>query len=134
MSKQKIIHKAGKRKTAIAKATLKKGSGKIRINHKLLELHQPEMYRLKIQEPLILADKIADEVDINVIVKGGGAMSQAESARLAIGRCLAEYSPKLKSVLLEYDRQLLVADVRYKETHKPNTHGHARSKKQKSYR
>ncbi|MBD3203217.1 30S ribosomal protein S9 [Candidatus Woesearchaeota archaeon] len=126
---------AGKRKTAVAKATLyEKGKGKVRVNHKLIDVYEPEMYRLKIKEPLIIAGDISDEVDIEVNVKGGGVMSQAEAARTAIGKCLAEYAPKLKPKFLDYDRTLLVADVRFKESAKPNRHGSARSKKQKSYR
>jgi small subunit ribosomal protein S9 len=134
LSKKIIIHKAGKRKTAIAKATLREGTGKIRINHIPLDLYEPKMYKLKISEPLVLADEIGRQVDVNIKVTGGGMMSQAEAARLALGRCLAEYSPQVKTALVEYDRQLLVADVRYKEQHKPNMHGTARGKKQKSYR
>ena len=41
---------------------------------------------------------------------------------------------KLKEIFLNYDRNLLVADVRRKEPSKPNRHGQARSKVQKSYR
>jgi len=51
-----------------------------------------------------------------------------------IARALVEHTPSLKSVFLDYDRNLLVADVRLKEPVKPNKHGSARSKKQKSYR
>ncbi|MBU0757573.1 MAG: 30S ribosomal protein S9 [Nanoarchaeota archaeon] len=129
-----MIHKSGKRKTAIAKATLKSGTGKVRINKKLLENYKPKLYQLKIMEPMILAAEEAKDLDISVVVRGGGMMSQAEAVALAIGRCLVEHSPKLKGVLLDYDRNLLVADVRYKETHKPLMHGTARGKKQKSYR
>ncbi|MEK6868559.1 MAG: 30S ribosomal protein S9, partial [Nanoarchaeota archaeon] len=43
-------------------------------------------------------------------------------------------SNALKSIYLDYDRLLLVADVRHKESAKPNSHGQARSKVQKSYR
>ena len=131
---KKVIIKAGKRKTAIAKATLKQGNGKIKINNVPIDLYQPSFYRLRIQEPLILAGDIVNKVDISVNVTGGGPMSQADAARLAIGRALSEHNPKLKAVFLNYDRQLLVADVRRKEPSKPNMHGSARSKKQKSYR
>lgn len=130
----KVIHKSGKRKTAIARATLTKGGGNVKINRTNIDVYEPKVYRLKIREPLILASNVSGEVDIDVSVTGGGPMAQAEAARLAIGRALAEYAPKLKNTYLEYDRQLLVGDVRYKETHKPNKHGSARSKKQKSYR
>ncbi len=130
----KVIHDSGRRKTAIARATLKKGNGTIRINNILLDVFEPELYRLRIREPLILAGNVSEEVDIDVNVEGGGPNSQAEAVRLAIARVLAEYAPKLKPKFLDYDRQLLVADVRFKETHKPNMHGGARGKKQKSYR
>ncbi len=131
---KKTIVTSGKRKTAVARATLNKGDGRIKINNVPLNLYEPKMYRLRIKEPLILAKDITSEVDISVAVNGGGVMSQADAARLAIARALSEYKPSLKSVFLDYDRQLLVADVRRKETHKPNRHGSARSKKQKSYR
>jgi len=131
---KKIIVTSGKRKSAVARATLKEGKGKIKINRIPVNLYEPRFYKLRIQEPLILAEDIIDKVDISVSVKGGGPMGQADAVRLAIARALSEYSPKLKPVFLNYDRLLLVADVRFKETHKPNRHGGARAKKQKSYR
>ena len=51
----KIINTTGKRKTAIARAVLKEGSGIIRINSILLDNYSTEMYRTKIMEPIILA-------------------------------------------------------------------------------
>ena len=60
-------------------------------------------------------------------------MGQADAARLAIAKALAEHDEKLKSVFLEYDRQLLVADIRRHETNKPNKSA-PRDKRQKSYR
>ena len=133
MSK-KTIQVSGKRKTAVARASLRDGTGKVKINKIPLDLCMPKVYRMKMQEPLVLAEEIAAKVDIDVIVVGGGSNSQSEAARTAIAKALAEHSAKLKAVFLEYDRNLLVADVRLKETHKPNRHGHARAKKQKSYR
>lgn len=130
----KVIHASGKRKTAIARATLKQGSGKVRINKELIDSFSNKMTKLKIQEPLILSEDKANKVDINVNVNGGGLISQAEAARLAIARALSKFDKKLEKVFLDYDRHLLVADVRRKETHKPNRHGKARGKKQKSYR
>lgn len=130
----KSIISTGKRKTAIARATLKNGSGKVVINNKDVSVLEPTIARLKLQEPLILAGDNASKVDISVKVVGGGFMSQTIAARLAIGRALAEKYPKLKEAFLDYDRQLLVADVRRKEQVKPNSHGSARSKRQKSYR
>tara|TARA_Y100000310_G_scaffold250395_1_gene256602 strand:+ start:4894 stop:5286 length:393 start_codon:yes stop_codon:yes gene_type:complete len=129
----KIVHKAGKRKRAIAKATLRPGTGKIIINKTSLDNYQPEMSRLKIKEPLVLAGDVAKKFDINVRVTGGGFQSQTDAARLAIGRCLAETNKALKTSFLKFDRQLIVADTRIKEQCKPND-SKARSKRQKSYR
>ncbi|MDO8740671.1 MAG: 30S ribosomal protein S9 [Candidatus Woesearchaeota archaeon] len=130
----KAINCSGKRKRAVARVTLKQGSGKIKVNNVSIELIQPEISRMKIMEPLILAGDTASKVDINVNVNGGGITSQAEAARLAIGRALVQFNKLLEKDFLDYDRQLLVADIRRKETRKPNRHGKARAKVQKSYR
>ena len=129
----KIINTTGKRKTAIARAVLKEGSGIIRINSVLLDNYSTEMYRTKIMEPLILAEDIPKKVNISIKVQGGGQMSQAEASRLAIARALSQLQPSLKKVFLSYDRHLLVPDVRFKETYKPND-SKARAARQKSYR
>lgn len=130
----KTISTSGKRKKSIARATLTEGSGKITINKFDLELFGSEMTRLKVKEPIILAGDTIKKVDLDIKVSGGGSITQADAIRLAIGRALVEFSPKLKELYLDYDRQLLVADVRVKESAKPNNHGQARAKKQTSYR
>ncbi|MBN2112284.1 30S ribosomal protein S9 [Candidatus Woesearchaeota archaeon] len=130
----KLIHTAGRRKRAVARATLKPGSGKVRINRFLLDNYSSKLVRMKMQEPLIIAGDSAKGVNIDVTVEGGGAVTQADAARLAIARALVKSDKKLEKAFLNYDRQLLVADVRAKETHKPNRHGKARAKVQKSYR
>ncbi len=130
----KIIHVSGKRKRAIARATLKPGNGSIRINKIPLEVFQPEMSRLKITEPLILAGEKTKKVNIDITVSGGGISSQVDASRLVIGKALSKLDSKLEPILFKYDRHLLVADVRRKETSKPNRHGKARAKRQKSYR
>ena len=131
----KVINSSGKRKRAIARATLKPGKGNVMVNNKPLSVYQPKMSRLKIQEPLLIAKSLGSkDVDVHVTVRGGGYNSQTEAARLAIARALLQFDKKLEKPFLEYDRHLLVADVRRKEAAKPNRHGKARSKKQKSYR
>ena len=132
----KIVHVSGKRKRAIARATLKQGKGNIKINNQLIESFEPKFVRMKIMEPLILAGDLAKKININVNVNGGGIISQAEASRLAIARALIEYSKSktIKEDFLKYDRHLLVADTRRKEASKPNRHGQARAKRQKSYR
>jgi small subunit ribosomal protein S9 len=93
------------------------------------------MARMKIMEPLLLAGELANKVDIDVTVKGGGFMGQAEAARIAISKGLLQYSgdTKLKEIFSNYDRTLLKGDHRRKEPKKYGGPG-ARAKKQKSYR
>jgi len=132
----KYLLTSGKRKRAVARAVIKPGSGVVKINNRLLEFCQPDIAKLKMQEPLLLAENHSTKTDITVKISGGGVMSQAEAARLAIARALVGFTKdkKLEKTFLEYDRHLLVADVRRREARKPNTHGKARSKRQKSYR
>jgi small subunit ribosomal protein S9 len=130
----KAIQTSGRRKLAIGRATLTAGSGKITVNGIGLELFKPKYLQLRIREPIILAGKDTEKIDIAIKVRGGGITGQADAARLVIARALAEYKSGLKETFLQYDRNLLVADVRFKEKRKPNTHGKARSKRQKSYR
>lgn len=130
----KVIHTSGTRKTAVARATLQPGNGIIRINSELLQNITSDMIKLKIQEPLLIAEEVSKLVDISVTVNGSGKTSQAEAARLAIARALAIYDKKLQKEFLDYDRSLLVADVRRKETHRPNKHGKARARRQRSRR
>ena len=130
----KHIVTSGKRKTAVARASLSAGAGVVRVNSTLLEQITPHFHQLKMREPLLIAKDVAPKVNITVDVRGGGQNSQAEAVRLAIAKALAQFDKKLHKEFLAYDRQLLVADVRQKETHKPNCHGKARAKRQKSYR
>jgi len=130
-----IVNVSGKRKKAIARATIKKGSGRIRINKKPLEILEPELARLKILEPLTLAGEIVTGLDIDVNVRGGGVMGQADAVRTAIAKGLVEFTndASLRETFLEYDRNLLVSDARQKERKKFGGRG-ARAKRQKSYR
>lgn len=131
----KNVIASGKRKTSVARATLKKGKGVIRVNSTNLNIYSNEIARLKIREPLILAGEIADKIDVNIRVKGGGWQSQAEAARLALAKAIISYSKKesLKKTFLEYDRHLLVADIRRTEPQKPYRSA-ARTRRQKSKR
>jgi len=132
---KKIINTSGKRKTAIARASVQKGKGLVRINKKPVELYEPEIAKWKILEPIRLAEKHIDKINIDVDVAGGGFMSQANAVRTAIARGLVEFTadPSLKLAFLDHDRSLLVNDSRRKEAKKPLGRG-ARRKRQKSYR
>jgi len=84
-------------------------------------------------EPLVLAGEVAKKVNIDVKVNGGGVNGQADACRLAIARALVEFDASLENTFDEYDRLLLVADVRQNEESKPND-SKPRAKRQKSYR
>ncbi|MBR1368511.1 30S ribosomal protein S9 [Methanocalculus chunghsingensis] len=131
----KIINTSGKRKTAVARATLREGKGRIRINSVPLEIYGSELIRMKISEALALAPGVNDSIDIEINVSGGGIIGQAEAIRTALGRGLLGWTndPAIKEIYLGYDRTLLVNDSRQKEAKKPHGRG-ARKKFQKSYR
>ena len=130
----KKIITSGRRKKSVAKAVLYDGNGRLRVNNFDIQTFHPEIARLKIMEPILLAGDIVSKVNIDVNIKGGGYINQADAARLAVARALMQFSPKLKETFLNYDRQLLVADIRVKEAAKPNHHGKARAGTQTSYR
>ena len=133
MATTKIFHASGSRKEAVARATIKPGKGVIKVNKQLLENFSNRMSRLRISEPLVLAGDVAKKINVSINVNGGGVNGQADAIRLAIARALVEYDKKLEKTFDDYDRLLLVADVRRKETCKPND-SKARAKRQKSYR
>ncbi len=120
MRKGEIISAVGKRRRAVARAYAKKGSGAVRINKIPLHVYEPELARMIISEPLILAGNVAKKVDIDVNVKGGGVFGQADAARQAIAKILVQVDKKLREVFLGYDRNLLIADPRRTEPHKPS--------------
>ena len=127
---------SGKRKTAVARAILTEGSGKITVNkkdHKNLQMFD----KLKIEEPLRIAENILGKItfDVNIDVKGGGKKGQVEAARLALAKVIVKFSNNeaLVKAYLDYDRNLLVADVRRKEAYKPGD-SKARKKRQSSKR
>jgi small subunit ribosomal protein S9 len=131
----KIINSSGKKKMAIARATLKEGKGRVRINKVLVDIYEPLLARLKISEPLEIAGDLIKGIDINVEVSGGGTMGQTDAVRTAIAKGIVEWTgdTALKEAYSEYDRNLLVSDHRQKEKKKFGGPG-ARSKYQKSYR
>ena len=133
---KKVLVLSGKRKTAIARATVRLGKGRIRINNVPLEIFEPKLARDKILEPLFLVDeKVWKEVDINVKVSGGGFMGQAEAARMAIAKGLLKWtkSTRLRTTLRDYDRTMIAGDPRRSEPKKFGGPG-ARARDQKSYR
>jgi len=139
---KKVVHTSGKRKTAVARATVKAGKGRVRVNSEPIEILQPALSRRKAMEPLIIADAMnrLSKVDISILTHGGGVMGQTDAIRTAIARGLVHYNggaegldDELRDEFLRFDRSLLVNDPRRKEPKHQLGRG-ARRKKQKSYR
>lgn len=131
-----VTNTSGKKKTAIARATIREGTGKVRIDSTPVELVDPEMAQLKMLEPFrIIDDELRDAVDIDVSIEGGGVMGRADAARTAIARGLVQHTndAELRDAFMEFDRSLLVNDVRQSESKKWGGPG-ARARYQKSYR
>lgn len=133
MVTKKAIQTTGKRKSAVARATLIPGKGIIKINNQNISTLKNSFLKDRLMEPLILSEDTWKKVNINVRVSGGGIQGQTEAARSAIARALVEFNKKLRKPFIEYDRHLIVWDVRAKEPRKPND-SKARAKRQKSYR
>ncbi|MCJ2669537.1 MAG: 30S ribosomal protein S9 [Thermoplasmata archaeon] len=131
----KVIQTSGKRKKAIARATIKPGKGLVRVNKRPVQILSPELARQKILEPIVMAGDKIKKLDIEVNVQGGGIMGQADATRTAIARGIVAYleSKELESLYKERDRTLLASDPRRKMPKKPMGRG-ARKKRQKSYR
>ena len=138
VAKQKIFTITGKRKTSIAKATIREGNGDVRINRMPLETFSL-LRKLYLIEPFRIAEEVIGDqlrkVNISVTVTGGGSESQVEASRLSIAKALVAYTANqdLKAAFTKYDRSLLVADVRRKEMRKPGD-SKARARRQTSYR
>jgi small subunit ribosomal protein S9 len=127
---------SGKRKTAIAKATIEAGDGVVTFNKRPLTF-LTNLQRLEISEPLIIAKEILGKLDFDIAlnVKGGGSACQVEAGRLAIAKAIVAWTKKddVKNAFLVYDRNMLIADIRRKEACKPGD-SKARANRQTSFR
>ena len=135
-STTKVLLTSGKRKTAVARATVRTGKGRVRVNNIPIEIFEPQIARDKILEPLRLAgDNVWRQLDIDIRMSGGGFMGQADAARTAVARALLRWtkSSHLQTLFAEYDRTLIAGDPRRREPKKFGGPG-ARAKDQKSYR
>ena len=125
---------SGKRKSAVARAYVKKGKGVARVNKLNIQAY-PEYIREIMMEPIKIAEEYSKKVNIEVNAEGGGPISQAEAVRTAIANAILNFvkDDELKKMFMEYDRAMVVSDIRRKEPKKQLGRG-ARKKRQKSYR
>jgi len=136
---------SGKRKTAVAKATIEVGSGVVSFNKRPLSFLS-DLQVLEISEPLVIAKDVLSprddsgkpcdlKFDIALNVVGGGIACQVEAGRLAIAKAIVRFTKdeNVKNMFLSYDRNMLIADTRRKEACKPGD-SKARAMRQSSKR
>ncbi|MEN9301702.1 MAG: hypothetical protein RL264_131 [Bacteroidota bacterium] len=112
-----VINALGRRKTAVARVYLKKGTGKISINKREVNEFFPiDVLQTKINQPFALTETVG-QYDVKVNVSGGGINGQAEAIRLGISRALVEVSADYKPVLKADG--LMTRDPRMVERKKP---------------
>jgi small subunit ribosomal protein S16e len=139
----KVVYTHGKKKNAIANAVVQEGHGTITVNRIPLQNIEPKTLRIKIFEPiLLLGVKHFAGLRIKVRVQGGGSIAQLYAARMAISKGVVAWKQKyvdeeekaeVRRTLMNYDKNLLVADPRRMEPKKYGGPG-ARARFQKSYR
>lgn len=118
----------GRRKNAVARVRLSKGTGKRIINKKLMKDYlSRETLEMIVEEPFKLIDQ-SERFDMKVNVCGGGLSGQAGAIRLGISRALLEYDPELRPILKK--EGLLTRDAREKERRK---YGLAKARKAYQY-
>ena len=101
MSKAKSydLHTIGRRKSAVARVYVSRGSGKITINARDVQNYFPKATsRYIVFQPLNLL-KVNENYDFNINVKGGGVTGQAGAIRLGIARALLKLAPNSRKEL-----------------------------------
>ena len=94
-----VIHKIGRRKTAVARVYLKKGKGNITVNNKDYKNYFPTLtLQYKINQPFALTNN-EKTFDTSINVYGGGATGQVEAIRLGLSRALCEVDEKNREIL-----------------------------------
>jgi len=111
-----VIHKIGRRKTAVARVYVAKGKGSMTVNKKDVAVYFPTAgLQYKVNQPLAMTNN-AGNFDITVNVYGGGITGQAEAIRLAISRAMCEVDAENRLILKP--EGLLTRDARMVERKK----------------
>jgi small subunit ribosomal protein S9 len=128
-AKAKLVscaHGVGRRKTAIARVWLKKGTGKVIVNNRNVnEYFDTDITRLDALTPFNVCSSFANSYDVKVNLIGGGPCCQAGAMRLGLSRALVSLDPDIRAALKKH--KLLTVDSRIKERKKYGQKG-ARAK------
>lgn len=94
-----VIHKIGRRKTAVARIYLSEGSGNITVNKReLKDYFTTATLQYKVKQALSLTGN-EENFDVKVNVYGGGITGQAEAVRMAIARAMCEVNEENRSIV-----------------------------------
>jgi small subunit ribosomal protein S9 len=94
-----VIHKIGRRKTAVARVYVAKGKGNITVNKKdMTDYFTTATLQYKVNQPLVMTNNDGN-FDITVNVFGGGITGQAEAIRLALSRVMCELDAENRLIL-----------------------------------
>lgn len=111
-----LTQTTGRRKRAVARASLRPGTGQFTINGKTLEAYFPTAAsQMVVAEPLVVTET-RETYDIAASIHGGGSSGQAGALRMAIARSLVELDPESRNDLKAAG--LLTRDPRKKESKK----------------
>jgi len=117
---QQMNYGTGRRKTSTARVFLNRGNGNITVNGRPLDkFFGRETARMVVRQPLVITD-MADKLDINVTVVGGGTTGQAGAIRHGIARALVEHDEAMRSPLRRAG--FLTRDARMVERKKVGLH------------
>ncbi len=119
----------GRRKESSARVRLMSGSGKFVVNDRTAEDYFPRLGDLQlILAPLQTANENREQLDISVVVKGGGVTGQTSAVQLGVARALLKMNPDLRAAMRKAG--FLTRDARIKERKKP---GLKRARKAPTY-
>lgn len=114
-------HGLGRRKTSVARAYLRPGTGNWEVNGRSIEVYFPRpSLQQHAQEPLAAVEQQGG-FDVKINVDGGGNSGQAGAVRLAVARALLKFDPELRGALREHG--MLTRDPREVERKKPGQPG-----------
>jgi small subunit ribosomal protein S9 len=99
LDKQGRAYATGKRKDAVARVWLKRGSGKILVNERTAEVYFARpVLRMIIQQPFVASNR-GGQYDVVCTVSGGGLSGQAGALRHGVSKALTFFEPELRGVL-----------------------------------
>lgn len=119
----------GRRKESTARVRVMSGSGRFMVNDKTVQEYFPRLGDMKaVMSPLDISGENPSQLDITVVVRGGGVTGQTDAVKLGIARALIKMNPELQPALRKGG--FLTRDARIKERKKP---GLKRARKAPTY-